>query len=50
MRFTLRDDRIVAIDVTGDAERISELDIVTFELTRGVTSLPPRTDMEVHTH
>jgi RNA polymerase sigma-70 factor (ECF subfamily) len=31
VRFTLRDGRIVAIDVTGDAERISELDIVTLD-------------------
>ena len=31
VRFTLRDDRIVAIDVTGDAERIGALDIVTLD-------------------
>ena len=31
VRFTLRDDRIVAIDVTGDDERIRELDIVTLD-------------------
>ena len=31
VRFTLRDDRIVAIDVTGDADRIRELDIVTLD-------------------
>jgi RNA polymerase sigma factor (sigma-70 family) len=29
VRFTVRDDRIVAIDVTGDVERIAELEIVT---------------------
>jgi RNA polymerase sigma-70 factor (ECF subfamily) len=31
VQFTLHDDRIVAIDVTGDAERIAELDIVTLD-------------------
>ena len=31
VQFTLRDDRIVAIDVTGDDERIRELDIVTLD-------------------
>jgi RNA polymerase sigma-70 factor, ECF subfamily len=31
VRFTLGDDRIVAIDVTGDADRIRELDIVTLD-------------------
>jgi RNA polymerase sigma-70 factor (ECF subfamily) len=28
VQFTLRDDRVVAIDVTGDADRIAQLDIV----------------------
>lgn len=31
VQFTVRDDRIVAIDVTGDDERIRELDIVTLD-------------------
>jgi RNA polymerase sigma-70 factor (ECF subfamily) len=31
VQFTLRDDRIVAIDVTGDAARLAELDIVTID-------------------
>jgi len=31
VRFTVRDDRIVAIDVTGDAARIAELEIVTLD-------------------
>jgi RNA polymerase sigma-70 factor (ECF subfamily) len=31
VQFTLRDDRIVAIDVTGDADRLAELDIVTID-------------------
>ena len=31
VQFTIRDDRIVSIDVTGDAERIRELDIVTLD-------------------
>ncbi len=31
VQFTLRDDRVVAIDVTGDAERIAQLDIVTLD-------------------
>ena len=31
VRFTLRDDRIVAIDVTGDDEAIGALDIVTLD-------------------
>lgn len=31
VRFTLRDDRIASIDVTGDHERIAALDIVTLE-------------------
>jgi RNA polymerase sigma-70 factor (ECF subfamily) len=31
VRFTLLDDRIVAIDVTGDAARIAELEIVTLD-------------------
>jgi RNA polymerase sigma-70 factor (ECF subfamily) len=31
VQFTLHDDRIVAIDVTGDAERIAQLDIVTLD-------------------
>src|SRR5439155_13288640 len=31
VQFTLRDDRIVAIDVTGDADRIAQLDIVTLD-------------------
>jgi len=31
VQFTLRDDRIVAIDVTGDEERIRALDIVTLD-------------------
>ena len=31
VRFTLHDGRIVAIDVTGDDERIRELDIVTLD-------------------
>jgi hypothetical protein len=29
VQFTLRDDRIVSIDVTGDEARIRALDIVT---------------------
>ena len=31
VQFTLHDDRIVAIDVTGDDERIAALDIVTLD-------------------
>jgi RNA polymerase sigma-70 factor (ECF subfamily) len=31
VQFTVRDDRIVAIDVTGDPERIAQLDIVTID-------------------
>ena len=31
VQFTLRDDRVVAIDVTGDADRIAQLDIVTLD-------------------
>ena len=31
VQFTLRDDRVVAIDVTGDAHRIAQLDIVTLD-------------------
>jgi RNA polymerase sigma-70 factor (ECF subfamily) len=31
VQFTLRDDRIVAIDVTGDPDRIAQLDIVTLD-------------------
>jgi RNA polymerase sigma-70 factor, ECF subfamily len=31
IEFTLKDDKIVAIDVTGDAERLRELDIVTLD-------------------
>jgi RNA polymerase sigma-70 factor (ECF subfamily) len=31
VRFTVRDDRIVAIDVTGDAERIAALEIVALD-------------------
>jgi RNA polymerase sigma-70 factor (ECF subfamily) len=31
IRFTVAGDRIVAIDVTGDADRIGELDIVLVE-------------------
>jgi len=31
IEFTLKDDKIVAIDVTGDADRLRELDIVTLD-------------------
>jgi RNA polymerase sigma factor (sigma-70 family) len=31
VRFTVRDGRVVAIDVTGDEERIRALDVVTFD-------------------
>jgi len=31
VEFTIRDDRIVAITVTGDAERIAELDLVVLD-------------------
>jgi RNA polymerase sigma-70 factor (ECF subfamily) len=31
VQFTLHEDRIVAIDVTGDADRLAELDIVTID-------------------
>src|SRR4029077_9029846 len=31
VQFTLRDDRIVSIDVTGDNERIAALEIVTLD-------------------
>jgi RNA polymerase sigma factor (sigma-70 family) len=31
IEFTLKDDKIIAIDVTGDADRLRELDIVTLD-------------------
>jgi hypothetical protein len=31
VQFTLRGDRVVAINVTGDAERLTQLDIVTLD-------------------